>query len=95
VTFVLLGVGFFRLDVIATEIEAVGPLLLIVPALLAAFLVRPGEHALAARILAGTGSLSHSPALPTSSPPRSSWWTSIPGSGAGRGRCRCSCPRSA
>lgn len=54
VTFVLLVVGFLRLDVIATEVEAVGPVLLIVPALLAAFLVRPGEHALAGRILAGT-----------------------------------------
>ncbi len=54
VTFVLLVVGFIRLDVIATEVEAVGPVLLIVPALLAAFLVRPGEHALASRILAGT-----------------------------------------
>ena len=54
VTAVLLSAGFARLDVIAADVEAVGPVLLIVPALLAAFLVRPGEHALAGRILSAT-----------------------------------------
>ena len=52
-TCALLFVGRTRLDNLASEVEAASTLLLIVPGLLAAYLSRPGEHALASALLVG------------------------------------------
>lgn len=49
----LLFLGRTRLDNLATEVEAASTMLLIVPGLLAAYLARPGEHALASALLVG------------------------------------------
>lgn len=49
----LLFVGRTRLDNLAAEVEAASTMLLLVPGLLAAYLARPGEHALASALLVG------------------------------------------
>lgn len=52
-TTALLWLGRVRLDQLTTSIEASSALLLILPGLLAAYLARPGEHALATSVLVG------------------------------------------
>jgi hypothetical protein len=49
----LLIAGCYRLSALAANVEPATTLLLLVPGLLAAYLVRPGEHALAAFLLFG------------------------------------------
>jgi hypothetical protein len=49
----LLAAGRFRMSAVATEIEASATVLALVPGLLAVYLARPGEHALASRMLVG------------------------------------------
>lgn len=51
--FVLLLVGRFRLSAVQQEVEAMVAMLALIPGILVAYLVRPGEHALATALLAG------------------------------------------
>lgn len=53
VTAALLVVGRMRLDEISFEVEAASTLLLLVPGLLAVYLSRPSEHALASSLFVG------------------------------------------
>jgi hypothetical protein len=49
----LLALGFWRFSLVSARAEASAPLLLLAPGLLAAYLLRPGEHALASALLLG------------------------------------------
>jgi hypothetical protein len=53
----LLAVGEERLPVITSKAEAAAALLLAIPTLLAAFLIRPGEHEMVSRMLVGVRAL--------------------------------------
>jgi hypothetical protein len=55
----LLLVGYVRLKSVSEPAQAqvVSPLLLIVPTIFAAFIIRPGEHRLASRVLVGARAL--------------------------------------
>jgi hypothetical protein len=52
-TFALLLGGRLSLDQIVGEVEATATLLLLIPGLLAAYILRPGEHALVTSLLSG------------------------------------------